>query len=50
VRSRLEAYHAQTEPLIDYYKKQGKLRSVDGMAEIGAVHRAIGEVLGGAKH
>src|SRR4051812_2728084 len=37
VRSRLEAYHAQTEPLIDYYRSQGKLRSVDGMAEIGAV-------------
>ena len=26
VRSRLEAYHAQTEPLIDYYRGQGKLR------------------------
>jgi adenylate kinase len=50
VRSRLEAYHAQTEPLIDYYKTQGTLRSVDGMAEIGAVHRAIDEALDGIKH
>jgi adenylate kinase len=50
VRSRLEAYHAQTEPLIDYYKNQGKLKSVDGMAEIGAVHRAIGRALEGVKH
>jgi adenylate kinase len=50
VRSRLEAYHAQTEPLIDYYKTQGTLRSVDGMAEIGAVHRAIEEALDGIKH
>jgi adenylate kinase len=41
VRARLKAYHAQTEPLIDYYRKQGKLRSVDGMAEIAAVHQAI---------
>jgi adenylate kinase len=49
VRSRLEAYHAQTEPLIDYYKAQGKLKSVDGMAEIGAVHRAIGRALDGVK-
>ena len=49
VRSRLEAYHAQTEPLIGYYKGQGKLRSVDGMAEIGAVHRAIGRALDGVK-
>ncbi|MGB6768699.1 MAG: adenylate kinase [Methyloceanibacter sp.] len=49
VRSRLEAYHAQTEPLIDYYRSQGKLKSVDGMAEIGAVHRAIARALDGAK-
>ena len=26
VRSRLKAYHAQTEPLIDYYTRQGKVR------------------------
>jgi len=50
VRSRLEAYHAQTEPLIDYYKNQGTLRSVDGMAEIGAVHQAIEVALDGIKH
>ncbi|MGB6441578.1 MAG: adenylate kinase [Methyloceanibacter sp.] len=49
VRSRLEAYYAQTEPLIDYYRSQGKLKSVDGMAEIGAVHRAIARALDGAK-
>ena len=49
VRSRLEAYHAQTKPLINYYEKQGKLKSVDGMAEIGAVHRAIGRALDGVK-
>ncbi|MGO8839835.1 MAG: adenylate kinase [Methyloceanibacter sp.] len=49
VRSRLEAYHAQTEPLVDYYKTQWKLRSVDGMADIGAVHHAIGRALDGVK-
>jgi len=49
VRSRLEAYHAQTEPLIDYYRSQGKLKSVDGMAEIGAVHRGIARALDGVK-
>jgi adenylate kinase len=49
VRSRLEAYHVQTEPLIDYYRTQGKLKSVAGMAEIGAVHRAIGRALDGVK-
>ena len=49
VRPRLEAYHAHTEPLIDYYRRQGKLKSVDGMAEIGAVHRAIARALDGVK-
>ncbi len=30
VKARLEIYHAETEPLIDYYKAQGKLRVVEG--------------------
>ncbi len=47
VRSRLKAYHAQTEPQIGYYASQGKLRSVDGMADIEEVRRAIGEALDG---
>ena len=49
VRSRLKAYHDQTEPLIYYYETEGKLRSVDGMADIGAVHQAIGAALDGIK-
>jgi adenylate kinase len=49
VRSRLEAYHALTEPLIDYYNRQKKLKSVDGMAEIGTVHRAIGKAVDAIK-
>ncbi len=46
VRARLEAYHAETAPLISYYEGAGKLRRVDGMAEIGAVNAAIREALG----
>ena len=46
-RSRLKAYYAQTEPLIGYYKGQGKLKSVDTMAEIDVVRRAIGRALDG---
>jgi adenylate kinase len=34
VRARLEAYHAQTAPLLPYYGAQGLLRPVDGMAAI----------------
>jgi adenylate kinase len=34
VRARLKAYHAQTAPLLPYYRDQGLLAAVDGMAEI----------------
>jgi adenylate kinase len=47
VRARLKAYHAQTEPLIDYYRKQGGLRAVDGMADIETVAQEIDEALEG---
>ena len=46
VRARLAAYHADTAPLIGYYSAAGKLRTIDGMAGIGEVARAIREVLG----
>jgi len=47
VRARLEGYHAQTEPLIGYYRRQGKVSAVDGMADIRAVAREIGQALEG---
>ena len=47
VRARLEAYHAQTEPLIDYYTRQGKVRAVDGMADIATVSKEISQALDG---
>jgi adenylate kinase len=48
VRARLEAYHAQTKPLIGYYKAQGKVRSVDGMADIEIVQKEIDQALDAA--
>jgi adenylate kinase len=45
VRSRLEAYHAQTAPLVDYYRERGLLRTVDGMADIDDVTAAIVTIL-----
>ena len=45
VRARLKAYHAQTEPLIDYYQRQGKVSAVNGMGDIGAVAEEIGKAL-----
>ena len=47
VRARLEAYHAQTEPLIHYFTRQGKVRTVDGMADIETVAGEIGRALDG---
>jgi len=37
----LNAYLAQTAPLIPYYEKQNKLRGVDGMAGIEDVATSI---------
>ena len=47
VRRRLEAYNAQTEPILPYYDEKGILASVDGMAEIDEVARQIEGVLAG---
>jgi adenylate kinase len=49
VRARLKAYHAQTEPLIHYYADQGKVATVDGMADIETVAREIGRALDGRR-
>jgi adenylate kinase len=48
VRERLKAYHALTEPLVVYYKAQGKVRAVDGMADIETVQMEIDQALDGA--
>ena len=46
VQKRLTVYHEQTQPLIDYYKKQGILKSVDGTVPMESVFSAIVEILG----
>ena len=45
VRSRLEAYHVVTVPLVGYYGSNNKLKSVDGMQDINAVKDQIKEAL-----
>lgn len=45
LRTRLAAYREQTAPLIAYYRNQGVLRSVNGMAPIPDVTAAIDRVL-----
>lgn len=45
VANRLKVYTASTAPLIDYYSKQGKLVSVNGMNKIEEVFDEITEAL-----
>ena len=45
VKNRLDVYHAQTQPLIDYYKEQGILAAVDGTQSMSAVFDAIIAIL-----
>jgi len=45
VKSRLEVYHKETAPLIDYYRKEGLLKDVDGSQGIEAVYADILKVL-----
>ena len=46
VQKRLSVYHDQTQPLIDYYKGKGILRSVDGTKPMDEVFESILDVLG----
>lgn len=46
VLSRLEVYHNQTQPLIDYYNEQGILKTVDGTVDMKDVFKAIVYILG----
>ena len=45
IHKRLEVYYEQTHPLIDYYKKQGKLRTVKAMAPIKEVFGKITNII-----
>ena len=46
VLSRLSVYHAQTEPLIDFYTKRGLLKRVDGAQPMDDCYAAILGALG----
>ena len=49
MRTRLQAYYKDTAPLVGYYYAKGKLKSVDGMADIDAVGAQIDAVLADLK-
>ncbi len=46
IRTRLETYHRETEPLIDYYDERGLLRRFDGSRSPADVHDLIRATLG----
>ncbi|MBQ0028350.1 MAG: adenylate kinase [Lachnospiraceae bacterium] len=46
VKKRLDVYHAQTQPLIEYYTAKGILNTVDGTVDMMDVFAAITKLLG----
>lgn len=46
VRNRLEVYHKETEPLLDFYRVRGKLKSVNGLQALEATTASIFDALG----
>lgn len=47
IRRRLQVYRAQTAPLIDYYRRRGKLEEVSAAGKVEAVKERIDQVLKG---
>jgi adenylate kinase len=47
VRQRLEVYQGQTSPLVDYYRKRGNLREINGDQPIDKVAADIAELVSG---
>ena len=45
IKKRLEVYHTQTEPLIEYYKKQNKLRIIDATKPPDEVYKELLSVI-----
>ncbi|WP_319823424.1 adenylate kinase [Thalassovita sp.] len=48
VASRLEAYHAQTAPLIAYYRDKGVLQNIDAMGDIDAIAKGLAGIVSNA--
>lgn len=46
VKNRLDVYHKQTQPLIDFYTKKNILKTVDGTVDMMDVFKAITSILG----
>ncbi len=47
VLNRLNVYHAQTAPLVDFYQKKGSLKLIDGAQEMDTIFAAIMDLMKG---
>lgn len=45
IANRLRVYEAQTKPVVDYYREQGRLRTVQGVGDIDDIFRAVVRVV-----
>jgi adenylate kinase len=45
IRSRLDVYREQTEPVIDYYRERGKLRTIDADGTIEDIYARLKQAL-----
>jgi adenylate kinase len=45
IRKRLDVYHKQTEPLVEYYDEKGLMRRIDGTRDAAEVHDHIRAVI-----
>ncbi|MDR2755183.1 MAG: adenylate kinase [Planctomycetaceae bacterium] len=45
IRERLVAYNKQTSPLLDYYNKQGLLKTIDGLGNVDEIFVRIEKIL-----
>jgi len=46
IAKRLAIYHQETEPILDFFRRQGKLKIINGNLAIEVVHQAIVKALG----
>jgi adenylate kinase len=47
LKKRIVVYREQTQPILPYYREQGRLEAVDGMADIDEVTRQLEAIVGG---
>ena len=49
IKKRIEVYNAQTKPVIDFYKKDGKLANIQGVGAIDAIFAEISKAVDAVK-